>query len=561
MRFDAGAGGAGSSMTITNEFLTIAAASERIRRRELSPVELTRALLERIQALDPQVNAFITVTPELALDQARNAEAEIAAGRSRGALHGIPFGLKDIYDTAGIRTTAHSKIYAGRVPHEDAALVSRLYAAGGVLLGKLGTHEFAIGGPSHDLPWPIPRNPWQPEHYVGGSSSGSAAAVAAGFVLGALGSDTGASIRNPAALAGIVGMKPTFGLLSRRGVIPNAYTFDTCGPMAWTVEDCAIMLQALAGHDPADPASLTASIPDYRRALGEDLRGLRIGVIRHFWEEDLPTNPHMRRAMDEAVDVLGALGAACENVRVRAMGAYHDVRMVIGQTEVFCNHQADLTSRPADFGAELLRKVLPACLFQGAHYVQAQRERRIMLDELAPIYARYDALLTAASGPAPRLDAFQGIDFWSKPNIYNIFNLTGGPALSICNGYSPLGLPLGMQIAGAPFRDATVLRVAHAYEKATSWRSRRPTLPASGRPDPVNVPPEPTPELDTATRQWVEAAAEKAGITLHARSAAMLLSAAPYALAMASRIPRTRPREVESASVFVFPPSGPSSEL
>jgi len=536
------------------EFLTIAQAGELIRTRALSPVELTRTLLQRIDTFDGQVNAFITLTPELALEHARKAESEIGAGRWRGPLHGIPFGLKDIYDTAGIRTTAHSKIYIDNVPQADAALVSRLNAAGGVLLGKLGTHEFAIGGPSHDLPWPIPRNPWNREHYVGGSSSGSAAAVAAGFVLGALGSDTGASIRNPAALGGVVGLKPTYGLLSRRGVVPNSYTFDTCGPMAWTVEDCAILLQAIAGYDAADPGSLQAPIPDYRSALEQDVRGLRIGVIRHFWEDDLPANAGMRDAMDGAVRVLMALGAVCEDVRVRPMRDYHDVRTVIAQTEVFCNHQADLAARPGDFGAELLRKVLPACLFQGSDYVQAQRERRVMLQEMSPLYANYDALVTAASGPAPRLDQFQGIDFWSKPNIYNLFNVTGGPAVSVCNGFGEGGLPLGMQIASAPFRDSTVLRVAHAYEKATDWRSRRPELPVSGRVDPIGASaPEPAPELDARTRARVESAAERAGITLDDRARSMLMSAAPYALAMAERLRRDRPRELEPASMFLFP--------
>ena len=300
-------------------FITIAEASYLFRARRLSPVDLTKALLERIDRLDGRLNAFITVTAELALEQAREAESEMSRGHYRGPMHGIPYGLKDIYDTKGIRTTAHSRICADNIPTADARCVERLALAGAVLVGKLGTHEFAIGGPSHDLPWPIPRNPWQLEHYVGGSSSGSAAAVAAGFVPAALGTDTGASIRNPAALAGIVGLKPTYGLLSRRGVIPNAYTFDTCGPMAWTVEDCAIMLQALAGYDPLDPASLQAPIPDYIAALRTDLRRVRIGVIRHFWEDDSPANAEMCAAMDEAVRVLRSLGAICEDIRVRPM--------------------------------------------------------------------------------------------------------------------------------------------------------------------------------------------------------------------------------------------------
>ncbi len=238
-------------------FLTIAEAARLIEQKRLSPVELTTALIRRTEALDPQLNAYLLLTADRALDQARQAEREIMAGRYRGPMHGIPFGLKDIYSTAGIRTTGHSRICLDTVPSADATTVRKLYEAGAVLTGKLATHEFAHGGPSFDLPWPPARNPWNREHFTGGSSSGSGAAVAAGFVPAALGSDTGGSIRGPAALCGIVGLKPTYGLVSRSGVYANSFSFDHAGPMTWTVEDCAIMLQAIAGHDPNDPASAT----------------------------------------------------------------------------------------------------------------------------------------------------------------------------------------------------------------------------------------------------------------------------------------------------------------
>src|SRR5271156_2797307 len=247
-------------------FLTIAEAARLIEQKQLSPVELTTALIRRTEALDPQLNAYLLLTADRALDQARQAEREIVAGSYRGPLHGIPFGLKDIYATAGIRTTSHSKICENLIPTEDATTVSKFYQAGGVLLGKLATHEFAHGGPSFALPWPPARNPWNRDHSTGGSSSGAGAAVAAGFIPGALGSDTGGSIRGPAALCGIVGLKPTYGLVSRAGVYANSFTFDHAGPMTWTVEDCAIMLQAIAGHDPNDPASARRPIPDYRAA-------------------------------------------------------------------------------------------------------------------------------------------------------------------------------------------------------------------------------------------------------------------------------------------------------
>src|ERR1700751_1526763 len=268
--------------------LTIAEAARLIEQKQLSPVELTTALIRRAEALDPQLNAYLLLTAERALDQAKSAERQIVAGGYRGLMHGIPFALKDIYATAGIRTTGHSRICLDTVPTADATTVKKLYEAGAVLTGKLATHEFAHGGPSFDLPWPPARNPWNREHFTGGSSSGSGAAVAAGLVPGALGSDTGGSIRGPAALCGIVGLKPTCGLVSRHGVYTDSFSFDHAGPMTWTVEDCAIMLQAIAGHDPKDPASADRPIPDYRAALTGDIRGLRIGILRHLFEDDAP---------------------------------------------------------------------------------------------------------------------------------------------------------------------------------------------------------------------------------------------------------------------------------
>ena len=261
-------------------FCTVAQTAELIRTRKLSPVELAQAYLKRIEDLDPQLNAWITVTPDLALKQARAAEQEIVKGRHRGPLHGIPFGLKDIYNTRGILTSGHSRVCADNIPDEDASAARRLYDAGAVLLGKLATHEFAHGGPSFDLPWPPARNPWHLEHFTGGSSSGSGAAVAAGLAPFALGSDTGGSIRGPSSHCGLVGLMPTYGLVSRAGVIPNSYTFDHCGPMTWTVEDCAIVLQALAGFDPGDGGSVEAPIPDYRAALSGDVRGLKVEIGR-----------------------------------------------------------------------------------------------------------------------------------------------------------------------------------------------------------------------------------------------------------------------------------------
>src|SRR5690349_16873296 len=458
-------------------WLTIADAARLIESRRLSPVELTETLLARIAALDPQINAFLLLTPEKAREQARVAEREIMAGTYRGPLHGIPFGLKDIYATAGIRTTSHSKICENLVPTEDATTVTKLYQAGAVLVGKLATHEFAHGGPSFDLPWPPARNPWNRDHFTGGSSSGAGAAVAAGFVPAALGSDTGGSIRGPAALCGIVGLKPTYGLVSRCGVYANSFSFDHAGPMTWTVEDCAIVLQAIAGHDPNDPASASSPVPDFRAALTGDIKGLRIGILRHLHEEDCATTPEVKAALEEACAVLRSLGATLGEARLRPAQEYFDVKVTIAESELLAVHEQALRTRPGDFGEDFLGRVLPAVLISGRDYIHAQRERRRILAEMAPVYADFDVLVTAtAGGPAPPLGAWRTIEFWRRASLTTPFNVTGGPALAQCIGFSSNGLPLSMQVVGRPFDDATVLRVAHAYEKATPWRGKRPAL-------------------------------------------------------------------------------------
>jgi aspartyl-tRNA(Asn)/glutamyl-tRNA(Gln) amidotransferase subunit A len=536
-------------------WLTIADAARLIERRRLSPVELTDALLARIEALDPQLNAFLLPTPETAREQAKAAEREIMAGRRRGPLHGMPFALKDIYATAGIRTTSHSKICESLVPTEDATTVAKLHQVGGVLLGKLATHEFAHGGPSFDLPWPPARNPWHRDHFTGGSSSGAGAAVAAGFVPGALGSDTGGSIRGPAALCGIVGLKPTYGLVSRAGVYANSFTFDHAGPMTWTVEDCAIMLQAIAGHDPKDPASADRPIPDYRAALTGDIRGLRIGVVRHLYEDDTTVVPEVRAALDAAYDVFHSLGAVLEDVRIRPAADYYAVKITIAESEQYAIHEEELRTRPGDFGADFLGRALPAVLYSGADYVQAQRERRLMLTEMAPIYEKHDLLVTpTAPGPAPRLGTWRTIGFWQNSSLTTPFNVTGGPALAQCMGFTPAGLPLSLQLVGRPFDEATVLRAAHAYETATSWRSRRPSLdpaaafstepPPATRPEPVD---------DPVVRDIVLAACRRADLSLNDDQIDMICAAAPYVMAMTQRLRRERDFREEPANIFRFP--------
>ena len=531
--------------------LSIADTAAQVEKGELSPVAIVEACLNRIEEVGASLDAFITLTAERAMAQAREAENEIAAGNYRGPLHGIPFGLKDIYNTAGILTSAHSRILIDNIPDKDATTTAKLYEAGGILLGKLATHEFAHGGPSFDLPWPLARNPWNPDHATGGSSSGSGAAVAAGLLKGAMGSDTGGSIRNPSCLCGIVGIKPTYGLVSRAGVIANSYTFDHCGPMTWTVEDCAIMLQALAGHDPADPASASVPIPDYRASLTGDIRGLRIGVIRHFWEEDAPASDAVRAAMEAALDVLRGLGASIEDTRMRPMQDYYDVKVTIAESELFAIHADQLRARPQDFGSDFRGRVLPACLMSGSDYVNAQRERRVMLEEMAPLYEKYDLLVTAGVAPAGRLGTHQTVSFYQKPSIATPFNVTGGPALAQCIGFTEAGLPLSMQTVGRPFDEATVFRAAHAYEAATPWRDNRPDV-ADANPL-VETPPQP-PALDGAYRDRVTAAVAQAGLTLSDGDFAQVQAAAPDVYDMVGRLRRDRGYGEEPGNTFSFGP-------
>jgi aspartyl-tRNA(Asn)/glutamyl-tRNA(Gln) amidotransferase subunit A len=536
-------------------YLSVAEGAQLLRAKKLSPVEWTKALLDRIAAIDEHYNAFLVVTADKALAQAKAAEAEIAKGQWRGPMHGVPYAAKDIFDIAGMATTCHSKIRKDHRAASDAFVVKKLRDAGAVLLGKVALHEFATGGPAFDLPWPPARNPWNRDHFTGGSSSGAGAAVAAGFVPGALGSDTGGSIRGPAALCGIVGLKPTYGLVSRTGVYANSFTFDHAGPMTWTVEDCAIMLQAIAGHDPQDPASADRPIPDYRAALTGDIRGLRVGVVRHLYEDDTTVAPEVRAALDAAYDVFHSLGAVLEDVRIRPAADYYAVKITIAESEQYAIHEEELRTRPGDFGADFLGRALPAVLYSGADYVQAQRERRLMLAETAPIYEKYDLLLTpTAPRPAPRLGTWRTISFWQNSSLTTPFNVTGGPALAQCMGFTSAGLPLSLQLVSRPFDEATVLRAAHAYETATNWRRRRPSLdpaaafstepPPAIRPEPVD---------DPVVRDIVLAACRRADLSLNDAQIDMICAAAPYVMAMTRRLRRERDFHEEPANIFKFP--------
>ena len=532
--------------------LTLAEAAGLISGRKLSATEYVAALIARTEALEPQLHAFITRTFDTARSDAAAADAAIASGDYRGPCHGIPFAVKDIFDTAGVLTSGGSRTCIDRVPARDATTVAKLRAAGAVLTGKLNTHEFAHGGPSFDLPWPPARNPWNTCHFTGGSSSGSGAAVAAGLVPASLGSDTGGSIRGPAGLCGIAGLKPTYGLVSRAGVIPNSYSYDHCGPMARTSEDCAILLDAIAGHDAADPSSSPRPAGGYAAAIGGGIKGLRIGVVRHFWEVDTKGHPELAGAMEAALEVMRSLGATIADVELRPAQIYSDVKIVTAESELFSLHLAELRKRPGDFGQDFRARSLAACLFTSEDYVAASRERRVIVGEMRDIYRQFDLLVTANTSAAPRIDAHDPLAFWQKGSLTAPFNVTGGPALSVLAGFTSTGLPLSLQIVGRPFDDARVLAAGHAYEMATGFYKRRPNLTsgaAAGEVAPKAWQPD-TRGVAADVRRRAEAAALNAGLDLPAPLLEELVAVAPWALAMAARLRRGYPRELEVSSIF-----------
>ena len=458
-------------------FLTIAELGRAYDQRELSPVEVTRALLDRVAAHDGKLNSFIRVTEDVALTEAKAAEAALMAGQRRGPMHGIPYGLKDIVETAGIPTTGHSKLRQHHVPTQDAEIARRLKAGGGVLLGKLATWEFALGGPSFDLPWPPARNPWDRDRLPGGSSSGPGAAVAAGFVPAAIGTDTGGSIRGPAAFCGIAGLKPTYGRVSRRGVFPNTFTMDHIGPMTRSAEDIALMLQVIAGFDPGDPGSEDCPTPDYRAALAGGVKGMRLGLIEG-WHEGAGVHPDLGPAIAEATSVLQRLGAIVEPVKLSSLRDYTDCKTTISSVELYTIHEPDLRTRPQDFGRILRNRVLPGGLIRAEDYMAALRWRTKLAREQTAAFRRFDALLTAAARTiADPVDPAQPDRHVSTPSITMPFSISGVPALAIPCGFSRAeGMPLSLQIAAAPMQEATVLRIAHAYQQATDWHRRHPAL-------------------------------------------------------------------------------------
>jgi aspartyl-tRNA(Asn)/glutamyl-tRNA(Gln) amidotransferase subunit A len=459
-------------------YLTLAEASRALRRKDCSPVELTNACLERIGKLDSRLHSFITLTEELALRQAKEAERELLSGKDRGPLHGIPIALKDLYMTRGIRTTCHSAVLENWIPDYDATATAKLREAGAILLGKLGMHEFAFGGPSVDAPFPAVRNPWNTDHIPGGSSSGSGAALAAGFCYGSLGSDTGGSIRTPSSHCGVVGIKPTYGRVSRYGVVPLSWSLDHAGPMARTVEDCAILLQAIAGYDPNDPASADMPVPDFRAELKDGIRGLRVAVPRQNWfDENLGVDPQTEKLFDQALKTLKDLGATLVDIDGKPFSLARKANQTILVCEAYAYHEERFQRLAEKFGSSVRRRMLEGAFLSATDYIAALRARSVLNNQMCENFSRVDVIATP-SAPRPP-DAFATMDpneQNQRPNFTNPFNLAGLPAISVPCGFTEGNLPAGLQIVAPAFQEPTAFRVACAYEQATGWHKQRPPL-------------------------------------------------------------------------------------
>jgi aspartyl-tRNA(Asn)/glutamyl-tRNA(Gln) amidotransferase subunit A len=453
--------------------LPLQAASALVHSRRASCVDLVRACLDRITRHDRELGAFITLTADSALDEAKRADADLANGVDRGPLHGIPIALKDLYDTAGIRTTAGSRIFADRVPERDCAVVEKLRAAGAVFLGKLNLHEWALGVTNQNPHFGPACNPWDTSRIPGGSSGGSAIAVASGFCYVSPGSDTGGSIRIPASLCGVAGLKPTYGRVSLRGVIPLAWTLDHSGPLARTVGDLAIALNAIAGHDPLDPASVDVASEDYAASLEDGAKDVRVVVPANFFFDDV--DPEVDAAVREAVRVLTSLGASVTERSLPRVDLLTAQRAIL-LTDAAAYHREHLRERAADIGADVLTRLRTGQTFTGTDYAQARRDRDELRREWLAVLREQDIILSPTTPiAAPPRDGQDAVAAAQRLTANTApFNLTGLPAISIPCGFTKAGLPIGLQLAAGPWREALLLRVARAYEHATPWHERLP---------------------------------------------------------------------------------------
>jgi aspartyl-tRNA(Asn)/glutamyl-tRNA(Gln) amidotransferase subunit A len=471
--------------------LTVKEASDLIRRRRISPVELTEACLKRIDAYNPALNAFVAIDREHALTTARQLEGEQRRGASRGPLHGIPVAFKDNIDTGGLQTTGASALFKDRVPDADAHVVARLRNAGAIVLGKLNMHEFALGGTNAVTYFGPVRNPWAMDHHPGGSSGGNAAAVAADLCLATLGTDTGGSIRIPSSYCSVVGLKPTAGRVSNRGVIPNSWTFDTVGPMCKTVEDAALMLSAIAGYDALDPTSANAPVPDFAGALRARASKLRVGIPRMPFYDGL--QPEVASAIDAALTVLRGIAGDMRDIQVPPSPGLGSV----SNAEIYAYHAPWITKTPELYQEATRRIVLGGANARSESYIQGLRQVELARRDIAKVFTSIDVLVmptttgvtsliprqaAPASAAAPPAGAATGgapaaaVGGPAGFRNTSYFSYYGLPALSVPCGFTAAGLPIGLQISGAPFAEATVLALAHAYEQATDWHKRRPVV-------------------------------------------------------------------------------------
>ena len=458
-------------------FLSAGDLSRLIQSKEVSPVEATEAYLDRIGSLDHRFNSYLTVMREQALADAQQAEEDIASGQHKGPMHGVPVAVKDQFWSKGVRSTGGSRILADFVPDEDATVIANLRKAGAVVLGKTNMTEFAITGFSHR--YATPRNPWNTDSYTGGSSSGSGAATAAYLCATSLGEDTGGSIRFPATWCGLVGLRPSWGLVSRYGVMRGVWSMDTVGPISRTVEDAAITLGAIAGHDPKDRYSSTAPVPDYRQALGGDLNGLKIGVITEFMESDL-VEPKVRQTVSESFATLGELGATVEEVSVPLSMDAGVASAVLLAVEPALAQQDWIKDQLQDYGHDVRILLLTGSLLPAQAYYKAQKLRTMLRQQVLDFLEKYDVLVLPTSGKSAQ-PLEQDPPITSKETasrlaflFTRIFNLASCPAMSVPCGFDDRGMPVGLQIGARPGAEGTIFKVAHAYEQATAWHTMRP---------------------------------------------------------------------------------------
>jgi aspartyl-tRNA(Asn)/glutamyl-tRNA(Gln) amidotransferase subunit A len=459
--------------------LSAAAAARLIAQRKLSPVELIDAILAQIERVDGKLKSYILVDAEGARTSARKAEAEIMSGKARGPLHGIPYGVKDTFYTRGLRTCANSRVLLDHVPDFDSAVVERMSRAGAILMGKLNTWEFGTGGGlvRHDAAFDHARNPWRDNYFTGGSSTGAGAAVAAGTAMIAFGGDTGGSIRLPAAACGVQGLKTTYGLVSRHGVLPNCWSLDVVGPLAWTIEDCALALQATAGYDDRDTACVVAPTVDFLSDLDKGVRGMTIGVVRDLGEPST-VDAAVSAGIEDVVGALQREGARFVELRLpMPPSTYRQVTALISGSERACVHEKDFIESAHLMGQELRTALMTGSAARAVDYVAAQRRRRELAVSMDAMIRSVDAvLLPCALHTAPSFDSPVAVTTFMKETCTTAFNVTGHPALSFRTGFDDNGLPTSAQLCGGYFEDGKLLRIARVYEQAKEWHARRPAL-------------------------------------------------------------------------------------